>query len=180
MAVQSVGLASAGNGVALTAGAAGSATAPILLLKCLVAGPGISLTAGTSGVDVIIAATGFPKVVSTINVTTTWGATIGQTCVFTAAFPVQVTAIVGRNEIANASLGGIMPLKILSGGSIAQGINLATASLNVVAPINVTQVLPLVADYTVLSLASGDSLAVVANTVMTTGVGSMTIFLAPL
>jgi hypothetical protein len=69
MTVQSVLLASAGNGLSLAAGAAGTATSPILLMKCLRAGPGISLTAGDSGVDVMIAATGFPAVVNLINVT---------------------------------------------------------------------------------------------------------------
>jgi hypothetical protein len=67
----------------------------------------------------------------------------------------------------------------VSGKTIAQGVPLASVQLNLLTPVSTTQTLTLVTDYTVLSLAIGDSLAV-ASTAMVTGAGSMTIFLAHL
>ncbi len=91
----------------------------------------------------------------------------------------QVTAIIGRVEIANAAAAILTPLKVASGQTIAQGVPLAGTQINLLAPVSVTQPLLLVTDYTVLSLATGDSLAVLSSVTALTGVGSMTFFLAP-
>jgi hypothetical protein len=181
--LQSVALASAGNGVglAVTMGRAGTATDPILVTKSLIAGPGITIAAGDSGIDVIIGATGLPGLTSLITGHVHWvaGGSAPRLPIFTAAYPLIVTAILGRVEQSSTTPGQLLLVKVPSGVAISNGLPLSTAPFNVDGTLYVNQILPLIPDITTLSLAAGDSIGVIVSGIWTNCSGGITVHLAP-
>lgn len=180
--IQSVGLAGVGSGISLVAGAAGTTVSPILLVKSLVAGTGINIVADAS-TDVTISATYLPPLVSLVTAHVHWvagGASPSNLPIFTAAFPMIVTAIIGRVESSSITSPATLTLvKAPNSVAISAGLPFTTSVFDATATRYINQSLTLVSDVTVLMLAVGDSIGVRTTGTWTTAAGGITVHLAP-
>lgn len=180
--IQSIGLAPVGSGISLVAESTASSINPILCVKSLIAGPGIKIIANDSFVDVTISATGLPGLTSLITGHVHWvigGVAPSGLPIFTAAFPLIVTAIVGRVETISSTTATLTLVKVLNGIAIASGVALSSSAFNAAGTVFTNQNLPLVSDITVLSLAVGDSIGVQTTGTWTGASGGITIHMAP-
>ena len=177
--IQSVGLAASGNGVSLTASNAGNSQNPILVVKSLIAGSGITIAASDSLTYLIIFLTCLPPLTSLVTSSVRWsGAAPGVIPIFTAAYPLIVTAILGRIEHISSTAGTITLVKAPSGIAVTAGVALASA-LDVTSTPYYNHTLTLTADITVLTLAVGDSLGFTTTGTWTSASGGITVHMAP-
>jgi hypothetical protein len=179
--LQTVGLTAVGNGIGLVAGDAGSSINRVLCVKSLIAGPGIKISASDSFVDVTISATHMPAVSSLITATVHWlgSNTSMNHVIFTAAFPMTVTAIMGRVEGASSTAGTILVVKAASGVATASGVMLMTSGFDVTSTAYTVRTMTLASDISALTLQAGDTIGIQTTGTWTSAAGGLTIYMAP-
>jgi hypothetical protein len=178
-AVQTVEIISAGNGISLVAGSNGNSQNPILVMKSLLAGPGITI--GSNAAGVTISATGLPPLTSLITASAHWAGSVSPNVlpIFIAAYPLIVTAIIGRVEQISSTPATMTLVKAANGIAVTDGVALSTTALDATATPFVIQNLPLTPDVSILTLAVGDSIGVMVTGTWTNGYGGITIHMAP-
>jgi hypothetical protein len=151
-------------------------------MRSLLAGQGIAIKSGESMADVTISATGLPSLTSLITAHVHWvagGVAPNNLPIFTAAYPLIVTSIVGRVESISSSAATLMLMKVPNSIAIASGYPLTQAAFNAAGTAHLNQALSLVDDITVLSLDPGDSIGVKTTGTWTGACGGITVHLAP-
>jgi len=94
--------------------------------------------------------------------------------VFTAAQAVTVTGIVGRVETPEGQVATLIPVKVPSGYTVAEGTPLIVGSFNANGSATVAQTLTLSAVAGVTSLAAGDSIGIQTTGFWTISTGVLT------
>jgi hypothetical protein len=191
--IQSVAITSVGNGASLVAGVAGNVLTPVFAIKSLIAGAGITIDGSDRSSQVTISATGLPPLTSLVTAQVHWAAAVppNNLPIFTAAYPMLITAIVGRVEVPTTNVASpalLMLVKAVDGVAISAGTPLISSyfragppsttnpSLGVAAT---NQSMDLIQDTTVIRLNVGDSIGVQAGGDWSNGSGGITIHMAP-
>jgi hypothetical protein len=185
-AIESVNITSVGNGASLVAGVAGNTATPILAIKSLIAGHGILIDADPRSSQVTITATGLPPLTSLVTAHVHWvagGLAPNNLPIFTAVYPVLITAVIGRVEVPTVSVGSpaqLMLVKATNGVAISGGAPLTTTYFAANGTAVSNQVMTLVSDITVIRLDVGDSIGVHALGDWSHGSGGITVHMAPI